>query len=137
MGPTDTHHEHQMVRHLHRRILEKGWLVPDESLTGDESSALGVVLQGPVGQSPRFISEPADVSNDLVIACEKLDLNAAFAMSSEITSAFFPRLELDQTEFRLHPYSITVPVVNSLQELATNNTGVRKRDYMCLIRQEK
>ena len=126
-----------MVRHLHRRVLEKGWLIPDESLTDGECLALGVVLQGPIGQSPRFISEPPDISNDLITACQKLDLNAAFTMSSEITSPFFSRLEEDQTEFRLHPYNLTVPVVNSLRELASGNMGVRKRDYICLIRHEK
>lgn len=127
-----------MAKFLHRRVLDKGWLKPNETTHGSSGyEHLGVVLQADDGQSIQYISEPEDIDADLKIACERLNLAAAFTLSSEICAPIFSQIGKTDTEFTLAPYSLTVPVVNSIRELARNDTGVLRRDLMCLVRQEK
>ncbi|KAF2808460.1 uncharacterized protein BDZ99DRAFT_534601 [Mytilinidion resinicola] len=126
-----------MVKFIYRRVLDKGWLKPDESLRGSEYDHLGVVMQVEDDESVHYISEPEDVNPELKVVCEKLNLAVAFTMSSEICSPLFSRVGKNDTELTLGPYNLTVPVVNSIRELARNDTGVRRRDIMCLVRQER
>jgi hypothetical protein len=126
-----------MAKFLHRRILDKGWLKPDETHQWPNYDRLGVILQVEDGQSLRYISEPEDVDSDLRVVCEKLNLAVAFTMSSEICAPIFSRIRKDDMECTLAPYNITVPVVDSIRELARTKAGVLRRDFMCLVRQER
>ncbi|OCK77120.1 hypothetical protein K432DRAFT_418823 [Lepidopterella palustris CBS 459.81] len=126
-----------MAKFIHRRVLDKGWLKLDESMKEASCDYLGVVMQVEDGESVKYISEPENISSDLRIACERLSLPVAFTMSSEICAPIFNRLSEEDTEITLTPYNTIVPVVKSLSDLAKNDTGVKRRDFMCLIRQEK
>jgi hypothetical protein len=82
--------------------------------------------------------EPSNAFTELSGICWKLDIPAAFTMRCEAVDHFIQKLQNDptQTEITLHPHHMTIPVVDSLHELATFDTSVRRRDYACFVREE-
>lgn len=80
---------------------------------------------------------PNGVDENLKKILRTLDVAVAFNMSSELTSLIFKRVEEDSIECTLTPTDITVPVANSLADVAQSVAGVRRRDFCCFVRQDK
>ena len=57
-------------------------------------------------------------------------------MRSETVDHFIGQIRDHDTEINLLTSHITIPVVQSLHDLATFDTTVRRRDYSCFVREE-
>ena len=128
-----------MTQYLYRRFREQGWLEIDP-LAKDKVSTLGVAIRADPAEwdeETRFITEPSNLDQSIKSIAAKLSLHAVATMSSEITSFIFRMVNATQGEFMLTPNKVTVPVVESLEELATGMAGVVSRDFCCLVRRER
>ncbi|KAK3217316.1 hypothetical protein GRF29_1g2672114 [Pseudopithomyces chartarum] len=126
-----------MVKFLHRRCSQAKWLEPPEDEYGvvDGGAAnLGVLLRRSDGI---YTGEPLFLNTDLVRAVERLGVAVAFTMSSEITQALLQQITPFQTEFSLDPRGFTLPIVNSVHDIATGKSLVTRDSYVCLCRQER
>jgi hypothetical protein len=122
---------------LHRRCSQAKWLEPPEDEYGvvDGGAAnLGVLLRRSDGI---YTGEPLFLNTDLVRAVERLGVAVAFTMSSEITQALLQQITPFQTEFSLDPRGFTLPIVNSVHDIATGKSTVTRDSYVCLCRQER
>jgi hypothetical protein len=124
-----------MAQFLYRRFQDQGWLRPDQK--AEATVSLGIVMQVQHEEDTKFIVEPQTMDDNVKIISAILNLPVVFTMSSDITSLFFARIAKDDAEITLSPNNITVPVVNSLEELANDGAGVRSRDFCCFVRREK
>lgn len=124
-----------MTQFLYRRLEEKGWLQKDP--TAIRPSSLGIVMRISQDVTTQFIAEPQTIDENLKIIADNMHLSVIFTMSSDITSLLFTRVAKDDTEISLTPNNITVPIVDSLEELASNSSGVRRRDFCCFIREQR
>ena len=79
---------------------------------------------------------PQNAFAELKNICSRLELVAAFTMQCDTVDHFIEKLQVNQTEITLMPHCLTIPVAESLQELARGNHSVRRRDYACFIRKE-
>ena len=120
---------------MYRRLQEHGWLQPDRR--AETPTSLGLVLQVEHENETKFIAEPQTIDDNVKVVCRNLNLGAVFTMSSDLTHLFFTKIGKDDFEITLSPNNVTVPVVDSLQELAQDGTGVRRRDFCCFVRKER
>lgn len=125
----------KMAQFLYRRLQEHGWLQPDKK--AEIPASLGIVLQVEHEQETKFIVEPQTTDDNVKTICSNLNLGAVFTMSSDLTHLFFTKIGKDDFEITLSPNNVTVPVVDSLQELARDGAGVRRRDFCCFVRKER
>lgn len=125
-----------MSQFLYRRLQERGWLQADETATTASSHGIVMRAEHEDGET-KYIMNPDNFSKDLEVISSKLGLAVVFTMSSDITNLFFTRIGKDDSEVTLAPNSITVPVVDSLRDIARDGGGVRRRDYCCFVREEK
>lgn len=58
-------------------------------------------------------------------------------MSSEITKALLDQISPFQTELHVQPRGLKLQIVHSLAALASGETAVTKKSYMCILREEK
>lgn len=58
-------------------------------------------------------------------------------MQSETIDHFVGNLQDGEVEVNLKAHNISIPVVQSLLELATVDNTVRRRDFACLVREER
>lgn len=124
-----------MAQFLYRRFAAYGWL--EQNQRAEVPEFLGIIIRVKNGDSIEYISEPQTVDYNIKTICANLDLAVIFTMSSEITHLLFTRISKDESEITLPRNNITIPVVESLQVLARDGTGVRRRDFCCLVRKEK
>ena len=85
----------------------------------------------------RYVKEPPSVDDCLEKICEHLNVAVVFTMSSDLTSLLFDRIAEEASEITLKPNNITVPVVDSLQDLTKEQAGVRRRDFCCFVRESR
>lgn len=125
----------QMTQFLYRRLQEHGWLQQDRK--AEVLGSLGIVMRVDQDDDIKFITEPQTVDDKLKLICGTLNLGALFTMSSDLTQLFFSRIAKDDSELTLSPNKITVPVVYSLEDIARDGAGVRRRDFCCFVRRER
>lgn len=126
-----------MVKFLYRRCSQAKWLEPPEDEYGiiyGGVANLGVLLRRTDGI---YTAEPLFLNQDLVNAVEKLGVAVAFTMSSEITHALLQQITPFQTELSLDPRGFTLPIVNSVKDIATDKATISRNSYVCLCRQER
>ncbi|KAF9735188.1 hypothetical protein PMIN06_010798 [Paraphaeosphaeria minitans] len=126
-----------MVKFLYRRASQAKWLEPSEDEYGivdGGASNLGVVLRRSDGI---YTGEPLFLNPGLVRAVERLGVAVAFTMSSEITHALIQQVTPFQTEFSLDPRGFVLPIVNSVQDIATARSAISRDAYVCLCRHER
>jgi hypothetical protein len=126
-----------MVKFLHRRCSQAKWLEPPQDEYGiidGGVASLGVLLKRNDGI---YTAEPLFLNQALVHAVERLDVEVAFTMSSEITHALMQQITPFQTELSLDPRGFVLPIVNSVEDVATGKSSVTAKSYVCLCRQER
>jgi hypothetical protein len=126
-----------MAQFLYRRFQEQGWLQQDQK--SEHPIPLGIAIRVQQEDDTKFIVEPQSLDANLKIIAAALNLAVIFTMSSDITSLLFTRVEKGDSEITLAPNNLTVPVVESLQELARDGiaSGVRRRDFCCFVREQR
>lgn len=85
----------------------------------------------------RYISDPPDADSRLKSVAYCLDVPILATMSSGITAYVLSKMEEGQMELELYRNGPTVPVAECLDELVEGTRGVTRRDFCCLLRQEK
>ena len=127
----------QMVKFLYRRCSQAKWLEPPEDEYGvidGGATNLGVLLRRTDGL---YTAEPLFLNPDLVGAVERLGVPVAFTMSSEIIYALLHQVGPLQTDLSLDPRGFVLPVVQSVKEIAIENSLVSRESYVCLCRHER
>ncbi|KAI1848718.1 hypothetical protein JX266_005577 [Neoarthrinium moseri] len=127
-----------LMQFLHRRLREQGWLLPDPNAS--KRSILGLTVQkagSEIQDTTQYLAEPAGLDPALMQFAAKLDVGALVTLSSNITSYMFAQVDDDASEVQLSPHNITVPVINCISDLASSRLGVTRRDFCCLVRQER
>ena len=94
----------------------------------------GVVLQSD-NEDESFI-HPRNAFPELATIASKLDIAAGFTMQSKAVKHLIDKMDDSQHEVTLMPHRITVPVVQSLYELASGNHSVLRRDHACFVIRE-
>jgi hypothetical protein len=84
-----------------------------------------------------YCTEPPNADNHFYRAMQQLNSKVAFTMSSDITAALMDQITPFQTELQVHPRGIRLQIVQNLAELADGTTGVSKKSYMCILREER
>ncbi|PQE16287.1 glycosyltransferase family 2 protein [Rutstroemia sp. NJR-2017a WRK4] len=136
-GSAGSRDRHQLVaKYLQRRCAAAKWQQPIEEEDGTvrESSWVGVAMKLPDGS---YCTEPPNADNHFYSAMQQLNSKVAFTMSSDITAALMDQITPFQTELQVHPRGIRLQIVQNLAELADGQTGVSKRSYMCILREER
>jgi hypothetical protein len=130
-----------MVSYLYGRILSNGWLsntrTPTDTPTSniDSYSCGGILLRQSRGS---YVSQPIGLAPELLAAVQKLNVEVAFTMSTEITDLIFSLLAPDQTELVLGLGSSQYQILDSLEEIAKSTSSKVKRfQYACFVRREK
>jgi len=120
-----------MAKYLHKRCTQAQWFM-DRTYSMDGSAHLGVVVRHgvePVAASPQNLAVP------VINAIEKLGAAVGITMSSDITEALFELISPFQTEVRLSP-TITVPVVDTVEDIGSGRASVRPGASICVCRRE-
>ncbi|KAF7882095.1 hypothetical protein EAF00_011611 [Botryotinia globosa] len=136
-GSAGSRDRHTLVaKYLQRRCSAAKWLQPIEEENGtiNESSWVGVAMRLPDGS---YYTEPPNVDNNFYTVMQYLACKVAFTMSSDITAALMDQIGPFQTEVQVHPRGIRLPIVQNLSELAYGGTGVSKKSYLCVLREER
>lgn len=95
----------------------------------------GVLLRQSRGT---YVTQPTVLSPALLGAVQKLNVEVAFTMSTEITNLIFSILSPDQTELILQDGSSQYQVLDSLEEIANSTSSKVKRfQYTAFVRKEK
>ncbi|KAK9778119.1 hypothetical protein AB5N19_01659 [Seiridium cardinale] len=130
-----------MLQFLHRRMRDQGWLEPNINTEFKLEPGLILRVEGQSAElADTYLAEPPSLPQALAQFATRMDLAALVTLSSDITSHLFAELSNDNdtdTEMQLVPHNITVPVVNCIADLATQDLGISRRDYCCLVRQER
>jgi hypothetical protein len=122
----------QMVSYLLRRCEAARWFeTARPSLAG--FSEYGTFIRQKTGNQ---LSEPSQVRPELMACINRINPAAAFTMSSEITMALLERLSPQQKELVLRPGALTIPIINSLAELAAPETDLDLTGYALIVRSE-
>ena len=124
-----------MSKFIYRRLAEQGWLQADQR--AERSSILGAIIRIETTDRRYCVAEPLGMDENLKLICEKLNVAAITTMSSDITTLVFTNVNSADGEIALSPSNVTVPVVNSLHDLALNGCGVTRRDLCCFVREER
>jgi hypothetical protein len=106
----------------------------DDDGVVNENVWIGVAIRLPDGN---YATEPQNTHHDIYRVLQSLNCKVAFTMSSEITAALIDQISPFQTEIQVQPRGLRIPVVSSLAELAGGKTGVNKKSYMCVLREER
>ncbi|QSZ28760.1 hypothetical protein DSL72_003265 [Monilinia vaccinii-corymbosi] len=136
-GSAGSRDRHTLVaKYLHRRCAAAKWLHPIEEDDGtiNESSWVGVAMRRPDGG---YYTEPPNFNNDFYTVLQYLNCKVVFTMSSDITAALMDQIGPFQTELQVHPRGIRLPIVQNLSELASGGSGVSKKSYLCVLREER
>lgn len=85
----------------------------------------------------RFAYEPGHLNDSLQLAIERLQVNVAIAVSSEITTSLFPKLPPSQTWLESPSYTITIPILESFNDVGYNREIESKNPIAYLLRKEQ
>ncbi|KAF2454646.1 glycosyl transferase family group 2-domain-containing protein [Lineolata rhizophorae] len=118
-----------MVNYLYGRISASQWLAPSHS---PAYNCRGVLLRKSRGA---YVGNPDPIPSQLLAAVQKLNVEVAFTMHTETTQTIISTLEKDQTEIVLRNGS-QLQVVDSLIDIASGCSNVKKFQYACLVRRD-
>lgn len=127
-----------MAKYLYKQVNSHGWLEPEQDEDGVPVHSLtvsrGVVLQRDDGS---FVAHPPQLNEETVQAALRLDVPIAFTMSSETTQALLQQVAPDQTHFGDPRTGITLPIIDSVEMLASGRAHVARDGFICLCRREQ
>ena len=139
-----------MVSYLHGRISSQMWFdVNKEFLYApssvarsdtptssyDRFSTQGVLLRTTRGV---YVTQPSNICPNLIAAVQRLNVEVAFTMSTELTNLIFSTLAPGQTEFILPHDSTQYQILDSFEDMARASSNKLKRfQYTCFVRKEK
>lgn len=143
--------KHQvMVAYLHSRISFQMWFdVNKEFLytpcggsrsntptsSYERTSAQGVLLRASRGV---YVTQPSNLCPDLITAVQRLNVEVAFTMSTEVTNLIFSTMAPGQTEFILPHDSTQYQILDSFESMAKSSSNKLKRfQYTCFVRKER
>jgi hypothetical protein len=130
--------EVQLSQYLYRRLHDQGWLEQDPNAEVKSVAGLVVQIHGEQTDWPkRYVVEPASLNQAVLQFADKFDLAALITLSSDITSYMFAQINHGDSEVKLNPHNITVPVIDCLADLVRDDLEVTRRDFCCLVRKER
>jgi hypothetical protein len=94
----------------------------------------GVVIQREDGS---YVTYPHTLNEEIVKATLKLDVPIAFSMSSEITAALLSQIAPEQTQLGDPRTGIVLPIIDSIEQLASGDAPVTRDQFICLCKQEQ
>jgi hypothetical protein len=131
----------QMVSYLYGRILSNRWLSNTRTPADTPTSSIynfscgGILLRQSRGA---YVSQPVGLAPELLAAVQKLNVEVAFTMSTEITDLIFSLLAPGQTELVLGLGGSQYQILDSLEEIAKSTSSKVKRfQYACFVQREK
>lgn len=114
------------------------WLEPAADDDGQPIPSLdsyrGVVLRADDG-SP--IAYPPTLSAAVIRTVLRIDVPVVLTMSSEVTSELMRQLKPRQTEIVDRDTGITLPIIDSIHNLASGQVTVSRGGFVCLCRKER
>ena len=124
------------VTDLHKQIYNNQWLEPLETGYSMPMSKapLGVVLQR---EDKNYVAYPPNLNHEVVKAVLRIDVPIAFTMSSGTTAALAERFSRDQTIFEDPSSGITLPIVESIESVASGRARVPRDTFVCYCRKEE
>ncbi|ELR08325.1 hypothetical protein GMDG_03120 [Pseudogymnoascus destructans 20631-21] len=139
-----------MVSYLHGRIASQMWFdVNKEFLytpagsgcsnspisSYDRTSVQGVLLRTSRGV---YVTQPSNLCHNLIAAVQRLNVEVAFTMSTELTNLIFSTITPNQTEFILPHDSTQYQILDSFEDMAKASSNKLKRfQYTCFVRKER
>lgn len=120
-----------MATFLFNRCRRAQWLGGQDRRRNSEQQ-LGVVLRKTDGTS---IFRPETLSSTVRDAVDRLAAPVAITMSSDITEALLQILTPFQTDIQLSS-ALTLPVVQSVVDIALPTSGVTSNTFACVCRRE-
>lgn len=136
-------HEHpvqlpNIVTDLYKQASTNQWLEPAEDEEGTAIPMLrsyrGVVLQREDGN---YVAHPPNLNTEVIQAVLRLDVPVAFTMSSETTATLIRQTDPDQTQLGDRRSGIVLPVIDSVESLASGRVNVPQDCFICLCRKEQ
>jgi hypothetical protein len=136
-----------MVNYLHGRISSQRWFdvnkepSPYTSISGtptsniDRTSCQGVLLRTSRGQ---YITQPKNLEPRLLATVQRLNVEVAFTMCTDLTELIFSGIGPNQTEFVLPHDGTQYQILESFEEMskATSNK-IKRFQYTCFVRRER
>ncbi|KAK3679131.1 hypothetical protein LTR78_000691 [Recurvomyces mirabilis] len=127
-----------MAKYLYKQVNNHQWLEPMEDDMGNQIQSLGVdrgvVLQRDDGG---YAAYPNQLNEQVVEAVLRLDVPIAFTMSSEVTHTLLRQVTPDQTQYGDPRSGITLPIVESVESLASGRVSVPRDGFICLCKREQ
>jgi len=101
----------------------------------DRTSAQGVLLRTSRGV---YVTQPTNIDPNLIAAVQRLNVEVAFTMSTELTNLIFSTMAPGQTEFILPHDSTQYQILDSFESMAKATSNKLKRfQYACFVKKEK
>jgi hypothetical protein len=119
----------QMISYLYTRVLNSNWI--PQLGSGHPDVALGVLLKKSRGN---YVCYPPIMAPSLLAAVQKLNVEVAFTMRTDMINGLFESWDDGQTELRLKDGS-QLQFVESLATVAS--MSIKKFQYACLVREEQ
>lgn len=127
-----------MITDLYKQIIRNHWLEPSENGSGTYDPMLrpqlGVVLQREDGN---YVAHPTNLNEEVVKAVLRLDVPVAFTMSSDTTAALVEQVEPEQTHVGDPRSGIMLPIIDSVESLASGRSTVPRDCFISLCRKEQ
>ncbi|KAF8437732.1 glycosyl transferase family group 2-domain-containing protein [Terfezia claveryi] len=121
-----------MSKYLLQKFQTNKWI--PEAFNAEEDH-MGLLLRQGRGL---YVTQPKTVSQQLLAAVVKLNVEIAFTMASDITSSIIEGLDASQEDLYLPQDHSQYQIVESLDAIASAPTGrLRKFQYVCIVKKEK
>ncbi|EMC92654.1 hypothetical protein BAUCODRAFT_151069 [Baudoinia panamericana UAMH 10762] len=127
-----------MAKYLYKQVANNQWFEPMEDDIGNKVHSLnvdrGVVIQRDDGA---YLTYPPQLNEQVLEAVLRLDVPIAFTMSSEVTHTLLRQTTPEQTQVGDPRSGVTLPVVDSVESLASGRVQVPREGFICLCRKEQ
>lgn len=101
----------------------------------DRTSTQGVLLRTSRGV---YVTQPTNLCPNLIAAVQRLNVEVAFTMSTELTNLIFSTMTPGQTEFIMPHDSTQYQILDSFEAMAKASSNKLKRfQYTCFVRRER
>lgn len=121
-----------MSKYLLQKFQTNKWI---PAAFNSEEDHMGLLLRQGRGL---YVTQPKTISQQLLAAVVKLNVEIAFTMVSDITSSIIEGLYAGQEDLYLPQDHSQYQIVESLDAIASAPTGrIRKFQYVCIVRREK
>lgn len=123
---------------LYKQVVSNQWLEPPRDEDGNPVpefvSSRGVVIQREDGS---YVTYPHTLNEEVVKATLKLDVPITFTMSSEVTAALLSQIAPEQTQLGDPRSGIVLPIVESIEQIASGEAPVSREQFICLCKEEQ